>query len=311
MGPLIIGIVAAVIIIIALVFILNIRVVKQTEKIIVERLGAYHTTWGVGIHLLVPFLDKAAHRISMKEQVKDFPPQSVITKDNVTMKIDTVTFFQVTDPKLYAYGVDNPITALEYLAATTLRNIIGDLDLDATLTSRDIINEKMRKTLDAATDPWGIKVNRVEVKNILPPQDIRESMERQMRAEREKREKILLAEGEKQSAILVAEGKKQSLILNADAEKQAKILAAEAEAESILKTKTAEAESIRRLRQAEAEGLEALKKAGADEAVLKLRYYESLTKVADGKATKILLPYGFEKQGATAAALVESIKDPK
>lgn len=300
-----------VLLILIVIVISNIRVVKQTEKIIVERLGAYHATWGVGIHMLLPFFDKAVHRISMKEQVKDFAPQSVITKDNVTMKIDTVTFYQVTDPKLYAYGVDNPIVALEYLAATTLRNIIGDLDLDATLTSRDIINEKMRKTLDAATDPWGIKVNRVEVKNILPPQDIRESMERQMRAEREKREKILLAEGEKQSAILVAEGKKQSLILNAESEKQARILAAEAEAESILKTKTAEAESIKRIREAEAEGLEALKKAGADESVLKLRYYEALTKVADGKATKILLPYGFEKQGAAAAALVESIKDPK
>ena len=283
--------------ILLIVVVSNIKIVKQTDKYIIERMGAYYTTWGVGIHMLIPFFDKVAYQINMKEQVRDFDPQSVITKDNVTMKIDTVTFYQVTDPKLYAYGVDDPITAIEYLAATTLRNIIGDLDLDQTLTSRDIINEKMRKILDAATDPWGIKVNRVEVKNILPPQDIRDAMERQMRAEREKREKILLAEGEKQSAVLIAEGKKQSLILNAESEKQAKILAAEGEAESILKTKTAEAESIKR--------------AGADEATLRLRYYEALAKCADGKATKILLPYGFEKQGAFAAALAESIKEPK
>ena len=247
-----------VLLILIVIVISNIRVVKQTEKIIVERLGAYHATWGVGIHMLLPFFDKAVHRISMKEQVKDFAPQSVITKDNVTMKIDTVTFYQVTDPKLYAYGVDNPIVALEYLAATTLRNIIGDLDLDATLTSRDIINEKMRKTLDAATDPWGIKVNRVEVKNILPPQDIRESMERQMRAEREKREKILLAEGEKQSAILLAEG-------NA----QARIKEAEGESEAILKIK-----------EAEAKGIELIKAAGADKAVLTMKAYEALVDVS-------------------------------
>lgn len=297
--------------ILLIVVVSNIKIVKQTDKYIIERMGAYHTTWGVGIHMLIPFFDKVAYQINMKEQVRDFDPQSVITKDNVTMKIDTVTFYQVTDPKLYAYGVDDPITAIEYLAATTLRNIIGDLDLDQTLTSRDIINEKMRKILDAATDPWGIKVNRVEVKNILPPQDIRDAMERQMRAEREKREKILLAEGEKQSAVLIAEGKKQSLILNAESEKQAKILAAEGEAESILKTKTAEAESIKRMREAEAEGLAAIKKAGADEATLRLRYYEALAKCADGQATKILLPYGFEKQGAFAAALAESIKEPK
>ena len=257
-----------------IVVISNIRVVKQTEKVIVERLGAYHATWGVGIHILLPFFDRAVDRISMKEQVKDFAPQSVITKDNVTMKIDTVTFYQVTDPKLYAYGVDDPIIALEYLAATTLRNIIGDLDLDATLTSRDIINEKMRKILDAATDPWGIKVNRVEVKNILPPQDIRESMERQMRAEREKREKILLAEGNKQSAILLAEGNKQSAILNAEAEAESAVKRAEGEAQSILKLKQAEAEGIKLVRDAEAEGLRSLKSAGVDDAVLKLKSYE-------------------------------------
>ena len=311
-GGVIAAIILGVIVFIGIIILIScVKVTGQTEKIIVERLGAYHTTWGTGIHLKAPFVDKIACRIDMKEQVRDFPPQSVITKDNVTMQIDTIVFFQVTDPKLYAYGVQDPVCAIEYLSATTLRNIIGDLDLDATLTSRDIINEKMRKILDEATDPWGIKVNRVEVKNILPPQDIRDAMERQMRAEREKREKILLAEGEKQSAVLIAEGKKQSLILNAESEKQAKILAAEGEAESILKTKTAEAESIKRLREAEAEGLEAIKKAGADEATLRLRYYEALAKCADGKATKILLPYGFEKQGAFAAALAESIKEPK
>ncbi|MCR4561609.1 MAG: SPFH/Band 7/PHB domain protein, partial [Bacilli bacterium] len=273
-----------------IIFICNIKVVRQTEKIIVERLGAYHQTWGVGLHMKIPFIDSCAHRITMKEQVKDFEPQSVITKDNVTMQIDTVIFFQVTDPKLYAYGVDNPITAIEYLSATTLRNIIGELDLDATLTSRDIINEKMRKILDDATDPWGIKVNRVEVKNILPPKDIREAMERQMRAEREKREQILLAEGKKKSAILVAEGNKESMVLNAEAEKQSQILHAEAEAESLLKVKTAEAEGIRLVREAEMHGLMDLKKAEADDAVLTLRYYEALAKVADGKATKIIIP---------------------
>ena len=257
-------------------------IVSQGYEYTVESFGKYTRSLAPGFHILIPIFENIGAKINRKEQVLEVASQEVITKDNVTMKIDTVTFYQVTDPKLYAYGVDDPITAIEYLAATTLRNIIGDLDLDQTLTSRDIINEKMRKILDAATDPWGIKVNRVEVKNILPPQDIRDAMERQMRAEREKREKILLAEGEKQSAVLIAEGKKQSLILNAESEKQAKILAAEGEAESILKTKTAEAESIKRLREAEAEGLEAIKKAGADEATLRLRYYEALAKCADG-----------------------------
>lgn len=299
-----------IIVLIILICALNVRVVKQTDKYVVERLGKYHATWGVGIHFLIPFIDRVTNKISMKEHVMDFEPQSVITKDNVTMKIDTVTFFQVTDPYLYAYGVNNPIQAIEYLSATTLRNIIGDLDLDSTLTSRDIINQKMREILDKATDPWGIKVNRVEVKNILPPQDIRNAMERQMRAEREKREKILLAEGEKQSTILIAEGKKESMILNAESEKQAKILQAEGEAESLLKTKQAEAEGIKMVRDAEAEGLESLKKAGADEAVLRLRYFETLAKVGDGKSTKILLPYGFEKAGSFVAGLAESLKDP-
>lgn len=296
---------AVVLFIIFIIFISNIKVVKQTDKLIVERLGAYKSTLGVGIHLTVPFIDRIAYKVSMKEQVKDFEPQSVITKDNVTMQIDTVIFFQVTDPKLYAYGVDNPITAIEYLSATTIRNIIGELDLDATLTSRDIINEKMRKILDEATDPWGIKVNRVEVKNILPPKDIRDAMERQMRAEREKREKILLAEGQKQSAILVAEGEKASMLLNAEAQKQAKILAAEAESESLRKVKLAEADGIKAIRQAEMEGLENLKKAAADEAVLKLRYYETLAKVADGKATKIFIPENMAGIASLASTFAE------
>ena len=296
---------------ILVVLICHIRIIKQTEKAIVERLRAYKSTWGVGIHFLVPFVDRIASRVTMKEQVRDFEPQSVITKDNVTMKIDTVIFFAVTDAKLYAYGVDNPINAIEYLSATTLRNIIGDLDLDGCLTSRDIINEKMRVILDEATDPWGIKVNRVEVKNILPPNDIRESMERQMRAEREKREKILLAEGQKQSEILIAEGKKQSAILNADAEKQTAILRAEGQAQSLREMKAAEAEGIRLVREAEAKGLEALKAAAPSQEVLTLRYYEALGKVADGQATKIFLPQnseGIANIASVAAAAVEANK---
>ncbi len=256
----------------------------------------------------VPFIDRVAYRISMKEQVRDFDPQSVITKDNVTMKIDTVIFYQVTDPKLYAYGVENPIKAIDYLSSTTLRNIIGDLDLDETLTSRDIINEKMRQILDIATDPWGIKVNRVEVKNILPPADIREAMERQMRAEREKREKVLLAEGEKQSAILVAQGKKESQILNADAEKQSAILIAQGQAQSLREMKAAEAEGVRMLRLAEAEGLKAIKEAGADSSVLALRYYDALAKMADGKATKIILPSESASLAGAANVIAESIR---
>lgn len=301
-------VISIVLVLVLLIVISNIRVIHQTEKAIVERMGAFHAAWGVGIHFLVPFIDRITHRISMKEQVKDFEPQSVITKDNVTMQIDTVIFFQVTDPKLYAYGVDNPLSAIEYLSATTLRNIIGELDLDGTLTSRDIINEKMRKILDDATDPWGIKVNRVEVKNILPPRDIREAMERQMRAEREKREKILLAEGEKQSAILIAQGKKESAILNADAEKQATILRSEGEAEKIRQMKSAEADAIKMTRQAEADGLEMLKKAGADNSVLTIKYLEALQKVADGKATKIILPTNLTNIATLSNTLVESVK---
>ena len=302
-------ILSVVVFILLLVIICNIKIVKQTEKVIVERLGAYRTTWGVGIHMLLPFFDRIAVRVSMKEQVKDFEPQSVITKDNVTMQIDTVVFYVVTDAKLYAYGVENPMSAINYLSATTLRNIIGELLLDECLTSRELINEKMRKILDEATDPWGIKVNRVEVKNILPPKDIREAMEKQMRAEREKREKILLAEGQKQSAILVAEGQKQSAILNAEAEKQMAILRAEGEAESLRQVKKAEADGIRSVREAEADGLKMLNASKPIDAVVTLRYYESLAKIADGKATKIFLPSNLEKIGAIASTIKEVTKE--
>ena len=292
-----------------LIVICNIKIVKQTEKVIVERLGAYRTTWGVGMHMLMPFFDRIAVRVSMKEQVRDFEPQSVITKDNVTMQIDTVVFFSVTDPKLYAYGVENPINAIENLSATTLRNIIGELDLDATLTSRDIINSKMRQILDEATDPWGIKVNRVEVKNILPPKDIREAMERQMRAEREKREKILLAEGNKQSAILLAEGNKQSQILNAEAEAESAVKRAEGEAKSILTLKEAEAEGIKLVREAEAEGLKSLRDAKVDQNVLTLKSYEALAKVADGQSTKIIIPSDIASVASLAKTVSEVVKE--
>ena len=287
----------------------GVRIVKQTNKYIVERLGAYKATWGVGFHYLIPFIDRVSKVVSMKEQIRDFDPQPVITKDNVTMQIDTVVFFQVTDPKLYAYGVEGPISAIENLSATTLRNIIGELDLDETLTSRDIINSKMRAILDDATDAWGIKVNRVELKNILPPKDIRDSMERQMRAEREKREKILLAEGQKQSAILIAEGNKEAAILNAEAEKQAAIKKAEGEAESIMKIKHAEAEGIKMVREAESKGLEMLKDAKADEAVLTLKSYEAIAKVADGQATKLIIPNDLSKITSVAATIKEALKD--
>lgn len=292
-----------------IVLICSIKIVKQTEKVIVERLGAYRTTWSVGIHMLLPFFDRVALRVSMKEQVKDFEPQSVITKDNVTMEIDTVVFFVVTDAKLYAYGVEDPLSAISYLSATTLRNIIGELALDECLTSREIINEKMRKILDEATDPWGIKVNRVEVKNILPPKDIREAMEKQMRAEREKREKILLAEGEKQSAILVAEGEKQSAILKAEADKQMAILRAEGEAESLRQVKQAEADSIKMVKQAEAEGLKLINESKPSQEALQLRYYEALTRVADGQSTKIFLPSDGLKIGSIASIAKEVSKD--
>ena len=295
-------------ILLMIIFFSSIRIIGQTEKGIVERFGAYRTTWDTGFHLKVPFLDRLAHRIDMKEHVADFPPQSVITKDNVTMQIDTVVFFYVTDPKLFAYGVADPIRAIELLSATTLRNVIGELDLDETLTSRDVINEKIRGILDAATDPWGIKVTRVEVKNILPPKDIQEAMERQMRAEREKREKILLAEGQKQSAILIAEGNKESMILNAEAEKESTIRRAEGEAQKLVDMKKAEADGIRMVRQAEADGIKAIKDAGADKAVLTIKGYEALKEVADGKATKIFLPNVLGKLGGVASAIAERIK---
>ena len=289
----------------------NVKVIGQTEKGIIERFGSYRTTWGTGIHIMVPFFDRLAHRIDMKERVADFPPQNVITRDNVTMQIDTVVFFYVTDPKLFAYGVSNPIKAIELLTATTLRNVIGELDLDETLTSRDVINDKIRMILDAATDPWGIKVTRVEVKNILPPKDIQDAMERQIRAEREKREKVLLAEGQKQSAILIAEGNKESMILNAEAEKEATIRRAEGEAQKLLEMKKAEADGIRLVRQAEADGISAIKAAGADQAVLTIRGYEALKDISDGKATKIFMPSELNKISNVACAVAEAVKENK
>ena len=267
-----------------------IRIVPQAQALVVERLGAYLETWSVGVHFKVPFIDRVAKRVILKEQVVDFAPQPVITKDNVTMKIDTVVFFQITDPKLFAYGVENPIMAIENLTATTLRNIIGDLELDQTLTSRETINTKMRAALDVATDPWGIKVNRVELKNIIPPAAIQDAMEKQMKAERERRESILRAEGEKKSTILVAEGKKESAILEAEAEKEASILRAEAQKEKMIREAEGEAEAILKVQKAEADGLRFIKEAGADNAVLQLKSLEAFAKAADGKATKIIIP---------------------
>ena len=299
--------VAIIIIVIVVLIILAscIKVIPQAHAVILERLGAYKATWGVGIHLKLPFIDKAVSRMSLKEQVVDFPPQPVITKDNVTMQIDTVVYFQITDPKLYAYGVENPIMAIENLTATTLRNIIGDLELDETLTSRETINTKMRATLDVATDPWGIKVNRVELKNIIPPKAIQDAMEKQMKAERERREAILKAEGEKKSTILVAEGNKESVILDAEAEKRAAILRAEAKKEAMIQEATGQAEAILKIQQANADGLRMLKDAAPDSAVLQLKSLEAFTKAADGKATKIIIPS--EIQGI--AGLTKSIAE--
>ena len=267
-----------------------IKIVPQAQAYVVERLGAYQGTWSVGLKLKMPFIDKIARKVNLKEQVVDFAPQPVITKDNVTMRIDTVVFFQITDPKLYTYGVENPIMAIENLTATTLRNIIGDLELDQTLTSRETINTKMRASLDVATDPWGIKVTRVELKNIIPPAAIQDSMEKQMKAERERRESILRAEGEKKSTILVAEGKKQSAILEAEGEKQSAILHAEAEKEKMIREAEGEAEAILKVQQAAADGIRFIKEAGADDAVLKIKSLEAFEKAADGKATKIIIP---------------------
>ena len=282
-----------------------VKIVPQAQALVVERLGAYLDTWSVGVHFKMPFIDRVAKRVILKEQVVDFAPQPVITKDNVTMKIDTVVFFQITDPKLYAYGVENPIMAIENLTATTLRNIIGDLELDQTLTSRETINTKMRAALDVATDPWGIKVNRVELKNIIPPAAIQDAMEKQMKAERERREAILKAEGEKKSTILVAEGKKQSAILDAEADKQAAILHAEAEKEKRIREAEGQAEAILKIQQANADGIRMIKEAGADQAVLTLKSLEAFTKAADGRATKIIIPS--EIQGI--AGLVKSIAE--
>ena len=288
-----------------------VKVVRQAQALVIERLGAYQATWGTGLHFKIPIFDRVARRVDLKEQVVDFAPQPVITKDNVTMQIDTVVFFQITDPKLYAYGVENPIMAIENLSATTLRNIIGDMELDETLTSREVINTKMRASLDVATDPWGIKVNRVELKNIIPPAAIQEAMEKQMKAERERREAILIAEGEKKSTILVAEGKKESAILDAEAEKQAAILRAEAQKERMIKEAEGQAEAVLKVQKANAEGLRMIKEAGADNAVLTLKSFEALAKVADGKSTKIIIPSELQNLAGLAASLKEVVVDEK
>ena len=301
------GLIALVVVLILVVMILLscIKIVPQAHAYVVERLGAYQQTWSVGLHIKVPFIDTVAKRVILKEQVVDFAPQPVITKDNVTMRIDTVVFFQITDPKLFAYGVENPIMAIENLTATTLRNIIGEMELDQTLTSREVINTKMRASLDIATDPWGIKVNRVELKNIIPPAAIQDAMEKQMKAERERREAILRAEGEKKSTVLVAEGKKESVILEAEAEKQSAILRAEAQKERMIREAEGEAEAILKVQQATADGIKMIREAGADEAVLKIKSLEAFEKAADGQATKIIIPS--EIQGL--AGLASSVKE--
>ena len=305
------GVVVLLVVIVLVLWVLAscIRIVPQAYAVVLERLGAYKATWSTGIHFKVPFIERVARRVNLKEQVVDFPPQPVITKDNVTMQIDTVVFFQITDPKLYAYGVENPIMAIENLSATTLRNIIGDMELDETLTSREVINTKMRASLDVATDPWGIKVNRVELKNIIPPAAVQDAMEKQMKAERERREAILKAEGEKRSTILVAEGKKQSAILDAEAEKQAAILHAEAQKERMIKEAEGQAQAVLKVQQATAEGLRMIKEAGADESVLTLKSLEALTKVADGKATKIIIPSEIQGIAGLATSLKEIMTD--
>ncbi len=306
-----VGFFTTVVIVIVLLLILSscIKIVPQAHAVVVERLGGYLATWSVGLHFKVPFIDRISKKVILKEQVADFPPQPVITKDNVTMRIDTVVFYQITDPKLFAYGVDNPIMAIENLTATTLRNIIGDMELDQTLTSREIINTKMRSILDIATDPWGIKVNRVELKNIIPPAAIQDAMEKQMKAERERRESILKAEGEKKSTILVAEGKKESAILDAEAEKQAAILRAEAKKEAMIREAEGQAEAILRVQQANADGIRFIKEAGADDAVIQLRSLEAFAKAADGKATKIIIPSEIQGIAGLVRSLAETAKD--
>ena len=307
MGPFIfIGIV---VIILFILIVSNISVVQQSKAYVIERLGAFHEVWGVGLHLKVPFIDRIARRVSMKEQVLDYPPQPVITKDNVTMQIDTVVYFQITDPKLYAYGVEQPMAAMETLTATTLRNIIGDLELDQTLTSRDVVNTKMRAILDEATDPWGIKVNRVELKNILPPQDIQNTMEKQMKAERDRRQAILQAEGQKKSAVLIAEGERESAILRADAEKQAAILKAEAEKQAAILKADGEAQAILAVQKALADSLEMLNEKAPNDQVVKLKAIEAMQKIADGKATKIIIPSEMQGLVGMASGLVEGVKE--
>ena len=307
------GVVFLIVIIVIAVWVLAscVRIVPQAYAVILERLGAYQATWSTGIHFKVPFIERVARKVNLKEQVVDFPPQPVITKDNVTMQIDTVVFFQITDPKLYTYGVENPIMAIANLSATTLRNIIGDMELDETLTSRETINTKMRASLDEATDPWGIKVNRVELKNIIPPAAIQDAMEKQMKAERERREAILIAEGQKKSTILVAEGKKQSAILDAEAEKQAAILRAEAQKERMIKEAEGQAEAVLKVQNANAEGIRMIREAGADEAVLTLKSLEAFARAADGKATKIIIPSDIQGIAGLASSLKEIVTDPK
>jgi len=302
----IIGILAVVAI---LVIISNIAVVQQSRAYVIERLGAFQSVWGVGLHFKVPFIDRIARRVSLKEQVLDYPPQPVITKDNVTMQIDTVVYFQITDPKLYAYGVEQPMAAMETLTATTLRNIIGDLELDQTLTSRDVVNTKMRAILDEATDPWGIKVNRVELKNILPPADIQSSMEKQMKAERDRRQAILQAEGQKKSAILIAEGEKESAILRASAEKEAAILKAEAEKQAAILKADGEAQAILAVQKAMADSLELLNQKAPNDQVIKLKSIEAMQKIADGKATKIIIPSEMQGLVGMANGIVEGVKE--
>ena len=305
-------IVLAIILVLVLVLIItNLCVVQQAQAYVIERLGAYSTTWGKGLHVKLPFIERVARRVSLKEQVADFPPQPVITKDNVTMQIDTVVYFQITDPKLYAYGVEHPMMAMETLTATTLRNIIGDLELDQTLTSRDVINTKMRAILDEATDPWGIKVNRVELKNILPPQDIQNSMEKQMKAERDRRQAILQAEGTKRSQILVAEGEKEAAILKADAEKQAAILKAEAEKQAAILKADGEAQAIMAVQKAMADSLALLNEKAPNDQVLKLKALEAMQKVADGKATKIIIPSELQGFAGLASGIAETVKATK
>ena len=305
------GVIVLLVVIVLVLWVLAscIRIVPQAYAVVLERLGAYKATWSTGIHFKVPFIERVARRVNLKEQVVDFPPQPVITKDNVTMQIDTVVFFQITDPKLYAYGVENPIMAIENLSATTLRNIIGDMELDETLTSREVINTRMRASLDEATDPWGIKVNRVELKNIIPPTEIQNAMEKQMKAERERREAILRAEGEKKSSILRAEGHKESMILEAEAEKEAAILNAEAKKEATIREAEGQAEAIRAIQKANAQGIESIKAAKADDAVIQLKSLEAFAKAADGKATKIIIPSEIQGMAGLVKSITEVAKD--